>query len=78
MMEASDYAIKYPLDAVHIEKFAELIGKSKSAVEEMIKARKLPVIELCDPNKPNARIGGAGFISPSSTAQCARRTTTAR
>ncbi len=53
-MEASDYAIKYPLDAVHVEKFAELIGKSKSAVEEMIKARKLPVIELRDPTKPNA------------------------
>ena len=62
MMEASDYAIKYPLDAVHVEKFAELIGKPKTAVEEMtgssmIKARKLPVIELRDPNKPNARAG---------------------
>ncbi|HHL1534983.1 hypothetical protein J9B39_23485 [Klebsiella pneumoniae] len=56
-MEASDYAIKYPLDAVHVEKFAELIGKPKTAIEEMIKARKLPVIELRDPNKPNARAG---------------------
>jgi hypothetical protein len=37
-MEAQDYTIKYPLDAVHVEKFAELIGKPKTAVEEMIKA----------------------------------------
>ena len=78
-MEASDYAIKYPLDAVHVEKFAELIGKPKTAVEEMIKARKLPVIELRDPTKPNARAPvSAGFTSLSSIVLCVRRITTAR
>ncbi|WP_275680112.1 Cox family DNA-binding protein, partial [Escherichia coli] len=41
--------IKYPLDAVHAEKFADLLGKPKTAVTEMIKANKLPVIELRDP-----------------------------
>jgi hypothetical protein len=77
-MEAQDYTIKYPLDAVHVEKFAELIGKPKTAVEEMIKARKLPVIELRDPTNPTPAQVSAGFISPSLIAQCARRTTTAR
>ena len=77
-MEAQDYTIKYPLDAVHVEKFAELIGKPKTAVEEMIKARKLPVIELRDPTKPNAVRVSAGCISPSSTAQYVRRITTGR
>jgi len=50
-------SIKYPIDAVHSEKFAELIGKPKTAVAEMIKANKLPIIELRDPAKPNARAG---------------------
>lgn len=45
-MEVNDYVIKYPLDAVHAEKFADLLGKPKTAVTEMIKANKLPVIEL--------------------------------
>ncbi|ETD61518.1 hypothetical protein Q458_23485, partial [Escherichia coli ATCC BAA-2209] len=36
-MEANDYVIKYPLDAVHAEKFADLLGKPKTAVTEMIK-----------------------------------------
>ena len=56
-MEVNDYVIKYPLDAVHAEKFADLLGKPKTAVTEMIKANKLPVIELRDPNKPKARAG---------------------
>ena len=43
-MEVNDYVIKYPLDAVHAEKFADLLGKPKTAVTEMIKANKLPVI----------------------------------
>ncbi len=55
-MEVNDYVIKYPLDAVHAEKFADLLGKPKTAVTEMIKANKLPVIELRDPNKPKVRI----------------------
>lgn len=56
-MESSDYAIRYPLDAVHTEKFAELLGKPNSAVSEMVKNNKLPVIELRDPTKPNSRAG---------------------
>lgn len=56
-MEATDYTIQYPIDAVHMDKFAELIGKPKTAIESMIKANKLPVIELRDPTKPAARAG---------------------
>ncbi|EGN4344546.1 TPA: hypothetical protein NV631_001242 [Escherichia coli] len=56
-MEANDYVIQYPLDAVHPDKFAELVGKPITAIEAMIKANKLPVIELRDPTKPNARAG---------------------
>ena len=56
-MEANDYVIQYPLDAVHPDKFAELLGKPSTAIEAMIKANKLPVIELRDPTKPNARAG---------------------
>lgn len=56
-MENKDYVINYPLEAVNIEKFAELLGKPKTAVVEMVKANKLPLIELRDPTKPNARAG---------------------
>lgn len=56
-MEANEYVIQYPLDAVHPDKFAELLGKPITAIEAMIKANKLPVIELRDPTKPNARAG---------------------
>ncbi|HGJ5865472.1 Cox family DNA-binding protein [Arsenophonus nasoniae] len=63
-MENNDYQIKYPLDAVHMEKFAELIGKPDSAIKEMVKHNKLPVIELRDPNKPNARIGEKWIYIP--------------
>ncbi|PTA87880.1 hypothetical protein CWM66_24805 [Kosakonia sp. H7A] len=63
-MEIHDYVIQYPLDAVHTEKFAELIGKPKTAVAEMVKANKLPVIELRDPNKPNARAGEKWVFIP--------------
>ena len=59
-MEVNDYVIKYPLDAVH----AELLGKPKTAVTEMIKANKLPVIELRDPNKPKARAGEKWVFIP--------------
>ncbi|MDK1707042.1 Cox family DNA-binding protein [Serratia marcescens] len=54
-MKAEDLLIKYPLDAVTPEKFAELLGKSKNAVEIMIKREKLPTVEYADPTKPNAR-----------------------
>ncbi|EOM5457984.1 Cox family DNA-binding protein [Escherichia coli] len=63
-MEVNDYVIKYPLDAVHAEKFADLLGKQKTAVTEMIKANKLPVIELRDPNKPKARAGEKWVFIP--------------
>ncbi|ELM9658345.1 hypothetical protein Q1C05_002843 [Salmonella enterica subsp. enterica serovar 4:i:-] len=63
-MEVNDYVIKYPLDAVHAEKFADLLGKAKTAVTEMIKANKLPVIELRDPNKPKARAGEKWVFIP--------------
>ncbi|QHM72980.1 Cox family DNA-binding protein [Mixta intestinalis] len=56
-MQANDYVIQYPLDAIHPDKFAELLGKPKTAVEAMLKANKLPVIELRDPTKPAARAG---------------------
>ncbi|EJA0997721.1 hypothetical protein MRS14_000209 [Escherichia coli] len=63
-MEVNDYVIKYPLDAVHAEKFADLLGKPKTAVTEMIKDNKLPVIELRDPNKPKARAGEKWVFIP--------------
>lgn len=63
-MEPNDYLLQYPLDAVHTEKFAELLGKPKTAVAEMVKANKLPVIELRDPSKPNARAGEKWVFIP--------------
>lgn len=33
-MEPNDYLLQYPLDAVHVEKFAELLGKPKTAVNQ--------------------------------------------
>lgn len=56
-MDANNYVVKYPIDAVHPDKFAELLGKPRTAVVEMIKANKLPVVEFRDPTKPNARAG---------------------
>ncbi|WP_442890761.1 hypothetical protein [Arsenophonus sp. PmNCSU2021_1] len=35
-MTKSDYEVKYPLDAVSIEKFSELLGKPETAVRRMI------------------------------------------
>mgnify|MGYP001625761990 CR=1 FL=1 len=40
-MDANNYVVKYPIDAVHPDKFAELLGKPRTAVVEMIKANKL-------------------------------------
>ncbi|WP_286632482.1 hypothetical protein [Citrobacter sp. Ct235] len=34
-METNDYVIQYPLEAVHPDKFAELVGKPASAIESM-------------------------------------------
>lgn len=63
-MKAEDYSITYPLDAVPADKFAEMMGKSKSAVAEMIRLNKLPVIEIRDPNKPKARAGDKWVYLP--------------
>ena len=38
-MDAENYVIQYPLDAVHVDKFADLLGKPKTAVSEMVKVR---------------------------------------
>ncbi|WP_217450979.1 Cox family DNA-binding protein, partial [Candidatus Williamhamiltonella defendens] len=48
-MIKSDYTGQYPVEAVTIEKFAELIGKPETAVRKMITNNKLPVVELTDP-----------------------------
>ena len=49
-MDANNYVVKYPIDAVHPDKFAELLGKPRTAVVEMIKANKLPVVEFSRSN----------------------------
>ena len=63
-MDAENYVIQYPLDAVHVDKFADLLGKPKPAVSEMVKANKLPIIELRDPCKPKARAGEKWVFIP--------------
>ena len=63
-MEANDYVIQYPLDAVHPDKFAELLGKPRTAVVAMIEKNKLPVIEFRDPAKPKARAGDTLVLIP--------------
>lgn len=47
-MNLDDLLIKYPLEGVTTEKFAELLGKSKNAVDMMVKADKIPFIEIQD------------------------------
>ena len=54
-MNLDDLLIKYPLEGVTPDKFAEMLGKSKNAVDMMVKADKLPFIEFQDPEKPDAR-----------------------
>lgn len=66
-MEVNDYVIQYPIDAVHTVKFAELLGKPETAVVKMVKENKLPVIELRDPSKPNARVGEKWVFIPEFT-----------
>ncbi|PAV01029.1 hypothetical protein CBG25_19115 [Arsenophonus sp. ENCA] len=55
-MIKNDYEVKYPLDAISVEKFSELFGKSEIAVRKMILNNKLPVVDMGDPDKPNARV----------------------
>lgn len=45
----------HPVHAVTMSQFAGLIGKPESAIQEMVKQHKLPVVELRDPKKPNSR-----------------------
>lgn len=56
-MIKNDYEVKYPLDAVSVEKFSELLGKPETAVRKMIINNKLPVVELTDPEAATARVG---------------------
>ncbi|WP_290012749.1 Cox family DNA-binding protein [Proteus terrae] len=49
--------VKFPVNAVPLAKFAELIGKGYEATRSMAKAGKLPIIEFRDPMKPEARAG---------------------
>ncbi|EFB70749.1 MULTISPECIES: Cox family DNA-binding protein [Providencia] len=56
-MNKEQINVKYPVNAVPVAKFAEMIGKSKGAVDSMVKSGKLPVIEFRDPTKPESRAG---------------------
>ncbi|WP_272681102.1 Cox family DNA-binding protein [Providencia sp. PROV129] len=47
--------VYYPVDAVPHEKFAELIGKTPSAVNNMVNNNKLPLIQWRNPDKPGSR-----------------------
>lgn len=49
--------VKYPVNAVPLAKFAELIGKTHDAVKQMAKHGKLPIIEFSDPSKKKTRAG---------------------
>lgn len=54
-MNFDDLLIKYPVECVTPQKFAELMGKSKNAVDMMVRDDKVPFIEVQDPEKPGAR-----------------------
>ena len=43
-MDAENYVIQYPLDAVHVDKFADLLGNPNTDVSEIVKANKLQII----------------------------------
>ncbi len=34
-MDAENYVIQYPLDAVHVDKFADLLGKPRCIVSQI-------------------------------------------
>lgn len=44
--------VHYPLDAVPYQKFAELIGKSATAVRGMVDNDKLPLVVWQNPESP--------------------------
>ena len=54
-MNLDEFIPKYPLEVVTPDRFAELLGKSKNAIDMMMKAGKLPFIEIQDPDKPGSR-----------------------
>lgn len=55
--------VYYPVDAVPYKKFAELIGKSPSAVKNMVDSNKLPIIHWRNPdNKVNAKTRGEDWV----------------
>ena len=56
-MNKEQINVKYPVSAVPLARFAELVGKTKGAVESMVKSGKLSVIEFRDPTKPQSRAG---------------------
>ncbi|WP_369309220.1 Cox family DNA-binding protein [Providencia rettgeri] len=56
-MNKEQINVKYPVNAVPLAKFAELIGKNHEAVKTMAKHGKLPIIEFRDPAKPKSRAG---------------------
>lgn len=45
----------YPIDAVPVSKFAEMIGKQPSAVRDMVTASKLPIIPMQNPEARKPR-----------------------
>ncbi|HGN1800041.1 TPA: Cox family DNA-binding protein [Proteus mirabilis] len=55
--------VYYPVDAVPYQKFAELIGKTPTAVKNMVDNNKLPLIPWQNPdNKANAKIRGENWV----------------
>lgn len=54
-LSLEELLVRYPVDGVTPARFGELIGKSTNAVDMMIKNNKLPLVEMQDPEKPNAR-----------------------
>lgn len=55
--------VNYPVDAVTPDKFAELIGKTSSAVKTMVDNNKLPLIKWVNPDlKGNVKARGENWI----------------
>lgn len=55
--------VYYPVDAVTYPKFAELIGKSESAVKAMVDNNKLPLVFWQNPDsKGNVKTRGENWV----------------
>ncbi|NDL64809.1 Cox family DNA-binding protein [Acerihabitans arboris] len=63
-MNKEAYEIRYPLDAVPLRKFAELIGKTETAVKNMVEDGKLPLIPWKNPDNPAPRRGEQWVFLP--------------